>query len=198
MMKKADVGILDYGVGNITSLRGALEKIGCGVVVGAKEKDFIKKTHVFLPGVGCYPFAMRNLRETKMDKFLEKRFLDGDLEVIGICLGMQLFFEHSEEGDAEDGLGFLRGKVKCFRNNESHVGWNIINPVQESNDFPRHAYYFNHSYYADCDSDVLIATCNYQKGFPAIVQYKNLTGVQFHPEKSQNVGAQILSLLVKG
>ena len=123
------VGILDYGVGNIASLKGALEKLGFHVTVGRTELSLSSVETIFLPGVGSFSYAMENLRHLKMDKFLKNRFDAQDMKVIGICLGMQILFEHSEEGNS-NGLGLMQGRVKRFSDKECHVGWNIASPVQ--------------------------------------------------------------------
>jgi len=189
------VGILDYGVGNIASLKGALEGLGYKVLIGATETSLSKVTTIFLPGVGSFPFAMDNLRQLGMDKFLRIRFEAQDVEVIGICLGMQLFFEHSEEGDCE-GLGLIEGKVKRFAGRECHVGWNIVRPSENSILSKNSGYYFNHSYYVECSSKVTLASSNYQTEFPVLVKENRFHGIQFHPEKSQNTGAQLLKTLI--
>ena len=113
------VGILDYGVGNITSLKQALERIGCEVVIGCSELELASVHVLFFPGVGSFGFAMTNLRNRKLDNFISKRLTSKDLPIVGICLGMQIMFEYSEEGNCE-GLGFLEGRVSKFKNFECH------------------------------------------------------------------------------
>ena len=189
------VGILDYNVGNIASLKGTLEKIGYRVIVGKKEADFVTVDAAFLPGVGSFPYAMDSLRISGMDKFIEKRFVAEDLPFIGICLGMQILFETSEEGDRE-GLGLLEGKVKRFRDKECHVGWNLVDFRNTDSPDVRSAFYFNHSYRVDCAPDIVVATADYQGEFAVIATCKKFTGVQFHPEKSQKVGASLLHSLI--
>lgn len=192
---KVKVGILDYGVGNIASLKGVLQKLNFQVFVGNTEKSLSDVQAIFLPGVGSFDFAMRNLRNLKMDKFLRNRFNAQDVNVIGICLGMQILFDHSEEGDCA-GLGLINGKVKRFSNKECHVGWNI---VSASNDYlisGESGYFFNHSYYVDCNKDFTLATSKYQLDFPVIVNKNKFYGVQFHPEKSQNTGEKLIKTLV--
>lgn len=192
---KIKVGILDYGVGNIASLRGVLQKLNFQVFVGKTEKSLSDVQAIFLPGVGSFDFAMRNLRNLKMDKFLRNRFDAQDVNVIGICLGMQILFDHSEEGDCA-GLGLINGKVKRFSNKECHVGWNI---ASASNDYlisGESGYFFNHSYYVDCNKDFVLATSKYQLDFPVIVNKNKFYGVQFHPEKSQNTGEKLIKTLV--
>jgi glutamine amidotransferase len=176
-------------------LKGALEKIGYRVIVGQKEVDFVTVDAIFLPGVGSFPYAMDNLRSSGMDKFIERRFVAEDLPFIGICLGMQILFETSEEGDRE-GLGLLEGKVTRFRDKECHVGWNLVDFRQAGSPNIRSAFYFNHSYRVDCAPGIVVATADYQGEFAVIATCKKFTGVQFHPEKSQKVGASLLHSLI--
>ncbi len=192
---RTKVGILDYGVGNIASLSGVLSKLGYQVLVGNNEDSFTGVKAIFLPGVGSFDFAMRNLRELKMDIFLKNRFKASDVNVIGICLGMQILFDHSEEGDCS-GLGLIKGKVKRFSEKECHVGWNIASASSDFLISGQSGYYFNHSYYVECNTDVTLATSKYQKEFPVIVNKNKFYGVQFHPEKSQKTGEQLIKTLV--
>lgn len=193
--KPKTVGILDYQVGNLASLKGALEKIGYRVIVGRKEADFIDVDAVFLPGVGSFPYAMDNLRSLKMDKFIQNRFYAGDLPFIGICLGMQILFEFSEEGERE-GLGLMQGRVRRFEHDECHVGWNLVNSIETASLETRSAFYFNHSYRVECLPDITVATANYQGEFAVITASRKFTGVQFHPEKSQKIGASFLQSII--
>ena len=192
---RTKVGILDYGVGNIASLSGVLSKLGYQVLVGNNEDSLTGVKAIFLPGVGSFDFAMRNLRELKMDIFLKNRFKASDVNVIGICLGMQILFDHSEEGDCS-GLGLIKGKVKRFSEKECHVGWNIASASSDFLISGQSGYYFNHSYYVECNTDVTLATSKYQKEFPVIVNKNKFYGVQFHPEKSQKTGEQLIKTLV--
>lgn len=190
------VGILDYGVGNIASLEGALKKLGFQVTVGSTESALTNVDALFLPGVGSFPYAMHNLRKSKMDKFLRARFDAEDLNVLGICLGMQIFFDYSDEGDCE-GLGLFNGKVRRFDDKECHVGWNMVHSRSHEIVSKTSAYYFNHSYYVDCAEGYTVATSSYQKDFTVVVKKNRFYGVQFHPEKSQNIGAQLINKFVR-
>lgn len=192
---KAVVGILDYGVGNIASLKGILQKLGYKVCVGNTEQSLSKVEAIFLPGVGCFSYAMGNLRELKMDAFLRKRFDAGDINIIGICLGMQILFDHSEEGDCA-GLGIIEGRVQRFQGKECHVGWNIAVASNGHLVTGESGYYFNHSYYVNCAADVTVATSHYQVEFPVMVKKNRFYGVQFHPEKSQDNGLRLIETLV--
>ena len=189
------VGILDYGVGNITSLKRALERIGCGVVIGCSELELTAAKVLFLPGVGSFSFAMNNLRSSKMDEFIENRFKSKDLPIVGICLGMQLMFENSEEGLCT-GLGLLQGRVVKFNDDECHVGWNKIRVKRQDLFIDQSAFYFNHSYRVECPEYLVSGESFYQGKLISVVELDAFTGVQFHPEKSQNVGENLLKLLV--
>ena len=194
-MTRKKVGILDYGVGNIASVQSAFERLGYQVVIGNSESSFSNVSSIILPGVGSFAFAMQNLRDLKMDKFLERRFEEEDVDIIGICLGMQILFDYSEEGQCE-GLGLIKGNVLRFKEEECHVGWNIVSPLSDSFLLHKSAFYFNHSYYVSCPKEVILATANYQLEFPVAVKKKRFYGFQFHPEKSQNMGAGLIKSLM--
>ncbi|MEM8878155.1 MAG: imidazole glycerol phosphate synthase subunit HisH [Pseudomonadota bacterium] len=192
------VGIADYGVGNLASLEGALRRLGYKVTMGHKESGFTSVRTLFLPGVGSFGFAAENLRQTGLDRFITNRFHARDLPVVGICLGMQLLFEHSEEGDAA-GLGLLEGRVQGFSRRQCHVGWNLVQrPSWVSGDADKSAFYFNHSFRVTCPRSYVDQTADYDGEFPAIVSEGLFTGVQFHPEKSQMSGQLLLRRLVEG
>ena len=195
LKRRQKIGILDYAVGNIASLKGALERLNYHVIVGKKEPSFSKVDAIFLSGVGCFTYAMDNLKSMGMDIFLKRRFEDQDVSVIGICLGMQILFEHSEEGDSE-GLGLIEGKVKRFHKGECHVGWNLVQPTKANLNLETSGFYFNHSYYVECPPDVTHAVSNYQIEFPVIVKSNRFYGVQFHPEKSQTIGGSLIKAIV--
>lgn len=194
-LDRKKVSILDYGVGNIMSLKNSLERMGYHVSVEKSKTGLKNKKVIFLPGVGSFPFAMSNLKKSGMDMFLKECFGSDDVIVIGICLGMQILFDSSEEGH-QNGLGIIKGQVKKFRNKECHVGWNIVNPTKTSLIKQKAGFYFNHSFYVDCSSKFIIANSSYQKDFAAIVNSRNFYGLQFHPEKSQNAGIHILNQII--
>lgn len=193
--KPKKIGILDYNVGNINSLKGAIEKLGHKVIIGKEEKDFVSVDLIFLPGVGSIKRAMKSLKKTGMGNFIKKQYINQKVPIIGICLGMQILFEFSEEGNV-NGLGILKGTVKQFKNKDCHVGWNIVDYKNSSKLKSKKIFYFNHSYFVDCKSNLIVAKTNYQNNFPAIIKSKKFTGIQFHPEKSQTSGANLLSSLI--
>jgi imidazole glycerol-phosphate synthase subunit HisH len=182
------IGIIDYRVGNIRSLINIIKILGHQAILGNQEKSFISADILLLPGVGSMGFAMNQLRQTRMDKFITKRFDCRDIPIVGICLGMQLLFEFSEE-DKTNGLGLLSGKVSSFNKSECHVGWNLVgNPSWIDHTGQPSAYYFNHSYKVSCSKDIICKTFHLQEEIPAVIKSKLFTGVQFHPEKSQMAG----------
>ncbi|MBR3095653.1 MAG: imidazole glycerol phosphate synthase subunit HisH [Clostridia bacterium] len=195
------VAVIDYGVGNLFSLRYSLEKLGADVVVTGDRADIESADRVILPGVGAFRDARRKLRDTGLDKVVCALAAQGK-PMLGICLGMQLLFEKSYEFGEYDGLGLLRGSVRPLQGvvpadyKIPQIGWNALRFRRESSLF-RHIkdgdyVYFVHSYYAADCADSLIADCDYGVPVTAAVQKENVFGCQFHPEKSGDVGLAIL------
>ena len=195
------VAIIDYGVGNLFSLRCSLEKLGVDVVVTGDKAQIAAADRVILPGVGAFRDARQKLKDTRLDTFVCQLANEGK-PILGICLGMQLLFEKSYEFGEYDGLGLLRGSVQPLRGvippdfKIPQIGWNALRFRKESDLFRyiRNGdyVYFVHSFYAtDCE-DSLIADCDYGTDVTAAVQQGNVYGCQFHPEKSGDVGLAIL------
>ena len=195
------VAIIDYGVGNLFSLRCSLEKLGADVVVTGDKAVIASADRVILPGVGAFRDARQKLSDTGLDTLVCDLAAKGK-PILGICLGMQLLFEKSYEFGEYDGLGLLRGSVRPLRGvipadyKIPQIGWNALRFRRESDLFryikDGDYVYFVHSFYAaDCD-DSLIADCDYGADVTAAVQQGNVYGCQFHPEKSGDVGLQIL------
>ena len=195
------VAIIDYGVGNLFSLRCSLEKLGADVVVTGDKAVIAAADRVILPGVGAFRDARQKLKDTGLDKVVCDLAAKGK-PILGICLGMQLLFEKSYEFGEYDGLGLLKGSVRPLRGvipadyKIPQIGWNALRFRRESDLF-RYIkngdyVYFVHSYYAAGCDDSLIADCDYGADVTAAVQQGNVYGCQFHPEKSGDVGLQIL------
>lgn len=196
------IAIIDYGVGNLFSLKSSFNAIGADVIVTDSEEKIRSADKIILPGVGAFSDAIAKLRATGLDKVLIDEAKKGK-PVMGICLGMQMLFEKSFEYGEYDGLGLLRGNVVGMQGvlpeelKIPHIGWNALHFRQK--DCPLFKYikeddcvYFVHSYFAeDCDESVA-ATTEYGKELTAAVAYKNIYGCQFHPEKSGEVGLNIL------
>ena len=187
------VVVMDYGVGNLGSLAGAFRRLNFRVQLSSEPDDFSSADAVVLPGVGAMPLAMHNIRNRELDRVISELFQDGKIPVVGICLGMQLMFDHSEEGDVS-GLGIIRGQVRRFPNALCHVGWSICRYPTCNGLHDTGAFYFNHSYYVDTDSSGLDSSVNVEGHgkIAAIVRSRNFVGMQFHPEKSQAAGVALL------
>ena len=193
--------IIDYGVGNLFSLRSSFEHIGENVTVTSDVSEIENADRLVLPGVGAFEDAMEKLRESKMDVVLKRQAEKGK-PILGICLGMQLLFEKSFEYGEHEGLGLLKGKVVPISDVSPssykipHIGWNVLKFVKDSKLFKYindgDFVYFVHSYYvSDCGESV-IANTEYGADLTAAVHNKNVMGCQFHPEKSGEVGLAIL------
>ena len=201
------IAILDYGVGNLFSLCSSLEYIGQQVVVTADKEEIRRADKLILPGVGAFADAAKKLRDSGLDKVLCEEAANGK-ELMGICLGMQMLFEKSYEFGEHDGLGLLKGTVVPIQGviptelKIPHIGWNELH-FDKSHSLFRYlsvgdCVYFVHSYFAtDCE-DSVIATAEYGKELTAAVAKGNVMGCQFHPEKSGEVGLNILRAFCEG
>ena len=192
------IAIVDYGMGNLRSVQKAFEKIGATARITPFPRDLANARGIVLPGVGAFGQAMDNLRAVGWIDPLRDAVARG-VPFIGICLGMQLLFESSEEMGQHEGLGILRGEVKRFDNGLKvpQMGWNQIHVQQSSpllRDVADGSYaFFVHSYYcAPRDPSITVATTDYGIEFASVVQQGNVFGAQFHPEKSQSVGLKML------
>ncbi len=192
------IAIIDYGMGNLRSVQKAFEKIGATARIVPFPRDLANARGIVLPGVGAFGQAMENLRAIGWIEPLRDACARG-VPFIGICLGMQLLFESSEEMGRHEGLGILRGEVKRF-NGELKVpqmGWNQIH-IQQSSPLLRDVIdgsyaFFVHSYYCvPRDPEIVLATTEYGTEFVSVVGRGNIFGAQFHPEKSQSVGLKML------
>ena len=197
------IAIVDYGVGNLGSILNMFRKIGIEAVVTADPSGIEKAEKLILPGVGAFDTAMKNIRDLKLLDVLNQKVIADKTPVIGLCLGMQILTESSEEGKMP-GLGWIKGKTIRFRFEESrndlkipHMGWNTVeiknpSPLVEELDKNSH-FYFVHSYHIDCkDKEDVTAVTNYGYDFPSVVKKENIYGIQFHPEKSHKFGMKLL------
>lgn len=194
------IAIVDYGMGNLRSVQKGLEKVGCSAFITSQPEQVVAARGVILPGVGAFGDAMHNLRRTGLDVALKEAAAQRK-PLLGICLGLQLLFEGSEENGWHEGLGLMPGRVVRLPEGEGrkipHMGWNQLNRCREEpvlKDIPEGSYYyFVHSYYARTeDSSLVAATADYGMPVPAVVSRDNLIGIQFHPEKSSALGLKIL------
>ena len=201
------IAVIDYGMGNLRSVQKSLEFVGAKVIVTHDPDLILNANSVVLPGVGAFKDCMANLKKLKLVDPIRK-FIDGGKPFLGICLGLQVLFEESEEYGPVAGLGILPGKVVKFPGGSSetkngrpikipHMGWNQINVKKNvplfggMGDAPY--FYFVHSYYVVPEDQNMIATVtNYGIEFVSGIQHKNIYAFQFHPEKSQTLGLSIL------
>jgi glutamine amidotransferase len=200
------VGIVDYQMGNLRSVAKGVEKVGGRVIVSSDPEELSLATHLILPGVGAFGDAMRELNQRDLIPWI-KDWIASDRPFLGICLGMQLLFDNSEEGGLQPGMSVLPGRVVRFDNDSfpgnehrkiPHMGWNRVqsrianDPMLSSISHDPYVY-FVHSYYVVPDDPrVTWLSCDYGQEFCAAVRVGNMLATQFHPEKSQTEGLQIL------
>ncbi|HEY6399393.1 MAG TPA: imidazole glycerol phosphate synthase subunit HisH [Solirubrobacteraceae bacterium] len=201
----ARVGVIDYGMGNRRSVQKAIERAGARAVVTADHRELDACDCLVLPGVGAFPLAMRRLRERGLDQLIRTGVSRG-VALLGICLGMQLLFEHSEELEPSDGLGVLQGEVRRLRTGGlrlPHIGWSEVTfeqPSQLTRGLAAEGcpFYHVHSLTVHpADPHDVLGTAEYGERFPAIVGRGRVFGVQFHPEKSSIHGLQMLGAFVE-
>lgn len=200
--KKAKIGIVNYGSGNIFSISNIYKKGNIDFFISSEPKELAKASHLILPGVGAFDETMKILNDSGLKIFLDEMVLGEKKPILGICVGMQLLAENSEEGNLQ-GFGWIKGKVRKF--DESvfkqkpylpHLGWNTVNIQQEHSIFnqvdPEEGFYFLHSYYFDCqNTQDILSTTDYGISFASAVHHENVYGMQFHPEKSHQNGINI-------
>ncbi|EOV9525291.1 imidazole glycerol phosphate synthase subunit HisH [Bacillus cytotoxicus] len=192
------IAIIDYGMGNIRSIEQALTSIGVEHLVTDRQREIVKSDGVILPGVGAFPKAMEALEAKKLVTVLQECGKTGK-PLLGICLGMQLLFEKSEEMKSSNGLGLLPGVVRKLQvpYKIPHMGWNRLTKTKEMPIWNRVAdgsfVYYVHSYYAECPNDMICGTSEYGISVPGLVAKGNIFGAQFHPEKSGEIGIQMLT-----
>lgn len=197
------IGIIDYGLGNLASVLGAVEKLGHQGVISSNPEELAQTDKLILPGVGAFGDGMSNLRSRDLIGPLNRLVIDDRMPVLGICLGSQLIARDSEEFGQHEGLGWIAASVrKIAPDNPAlrvpHVGWNELSQTRESvlfDSVPDNAlFYYVHSYRLIADeADVVIGECDYGGRFPAAVQSRNIYATQFHPEKSQQHGLMLLN-----
>jgi len=194
------ITIIDYGAGNIQSVTNALEYMGAHYQVSHNEQDILRADHVILPGVGAYGSAMKKLEESGLIACIQEVVLQG-IPFLGICLGMQLLFDSSEEAPNVSGLGILKGRILHFPTDMGlkipHIGWNSMERFRDGRLYRGFEYdpyvYYVHSYYLQAeDPTIVTGISEYGINIHASIEYKNVFGCQFHPEKSGDEGLRIL------
>ena len=195
------IAVIDYGVGNLFSLCSSLQRIDAEAVVTADPAVIRAADKIILPGVGAFADAAKKLRDSGLDLLVKEEAARGK-EIMGICLGMQLLFEKSYEFGEYEGLGLLKGSVIGMEGTIPadlkipHIGWNALGFTADSKLFryikEGDCVYFVHSFYVDPSAESVVATAEYGREVTAAVQKGNVMGCQFHPEKSGEVGLNIL------
>ncbi|MBS4000683.1 MAG: imidazole glycerol phosphate synthase subunit HisH [Desulfobulbaceae bacterium] len=196
------VVIVDYGMGNLNSVKRTLHKMRYASIISSDAKEITSADRIILPGVGHFSRAMQNLKELGLIDALNEAVLTKKTPILGICLGMQLMANHSEEGNV-DGLGWLNAKVVRFNVSDKiqfkvpHMGWNSIQKTNNTallKDVPdKNEFYFVHSFHWQTDNQEHVASyTDYIYRFVSAVEKENIFGVQFHPEKSHEFGEVVL------
>jgi len=195
--------IIDYGMGNLQSVKNALDFLGLESKISSDEEEIRKAEGLILPGVGAFPDAMDTIERLSLDKIIREE-ISNNKPLLGICLGMQLLFDKGFEGLERSGLGLLKGNIIKMKNNKEnnikipHIGWNnliynkkdeLFNSIEEGE-----FVYYVHSYFVqDYNNEDLVAYSEYgENKIPGVIRCKNVMGAQFHPEKSGDVGLAIL------
>tara|TARA_Y100001954_G_C15677028_1_gene535753 strand:- start:138 stop:749 length:612 start_codon:yes stop_codon:yes gene_type:complete len=196
------ITIIDYGLGNIKAFVNIYNQLNIKCSIASNKKELEDSTKLILPGVGSFDHAMSLLNKSGMRDSIENKVIDRKIPILGICVGMQILANSSEEGDME-GLGFIEGHVKKFLSEDlsglplPHMGWNNVQHNSSEDLFldikDKSRFYFLHSFYFECKKNIhAIASSHYGKDFKCAIKKDNIFGVQFHPEKSHNCGTKLL------
>lgn len=197
--------ILDYGIGNIFSLKNILKKNDINFIYSREKKDILRATHLILPGVGSFDTAIKKLSESISINFLNNEVLKKKKPILGICVGMQIMANNGYENTLTSGLGWIEGSVKIIDSKKlplPQVGWNnLLHSRKRSNilnGIDKKDFYFLNSYFFDViNKKNVIAYSKYGIKFPSVIQKNNIVGVQFHPEKSQKAGLQLIKNFIR-
>ncbi len=195
--------IVNYGVGNLTSIQNMLKKAGVAAEISGKSEDISNATRLMLPGMGHFDNCMEKLNQSGLRTIIEKKVLEEKVPILGICVGLQMFMQSSEEG-VLPGLGWINGKTVRFKTERMeemqkipNMGWHEINPRKTSKlleGLEDSRFYFAHSYHVSPDnSSEELISAHYGYDFTAGIEKDNIIGVQFHPEKSHRFGMKLLS-----
>jgi glutamine amidotransferase len=208
-MNSCTIVIVDYGVGNLRSVQKMLEKSGATTFISADPDAIEAADGIVLPGVGAFADAMGNLHKLALVEFLREQALERRKPILGICLGMQLLARNSNEGGLNSGLGIIEAEVELLDVSKHrdwadkkltlpHIGWNEVQPVPESRLFDGISngtdFYFVHSYHVRCENKADVAAwCEFGNDFACAIENGNVFATQFHPEKSQSGGIQLIN-----
>ena len=195
------IAIINFGMGNLNSIKNKLHHHKIEAIITSEKHEIESADKLILPGVGNFKKGMNNLNNLNLTELLNHLVITYKKPIFGICLGMQLFANHSEEGNTK-GLGLIDGDVKKFSFSKSdefkipHIGWNRASFIKEHSILEGinkdQYFYFTHSYHLDCQEDIVLAKTNYGYEFPSAILKDNILGVQFHPEKSHVEGFRML------
>jgi glutamine amidotransferase len=200
----ARVGVVDYGMGNLRSMAKALEHVGADPVVTSHEAELRAAERIVLPGVGAFGEAIENLRATGLVDALREEVLERGKPFLGVCVGMQLLAAEGHEHGIHEGLGWINARVVPLEPEDPalavpHTGWNEVEPVDGADSpvariRPGECFYFNHGYHLEpADDSIVAARCTHGAPFAAALASGNLVATQFHPEKSQQAGLELLA-----
>ena len=201
------VGIINYGLGNVAAFKYAFQKLNSNVREINKLEDFKKVSHLILPGVGSFDYAINLLKKSEFLSVITDEVLNKKKPILGVCVGMQLLFDKSEEGELK-GLGWIKGEVKklkfdCLgKKSLPHMGWNKIKSIDYNQNFCKNLnaeeFYFLHSYHCvPQNKNDICSTTFYGQEFCSAIQSQNICGCQFHPEKSHDAGLKVFSNFLK-
>ena len=191
------IAIVDYGMGNLRSVTNAFARLGGSIVVTRDKRTIAEASAIVVPGVGAFGKCMENLRGFDLLDVLREQINKGK-PYLGICLGLQMLFESSEEAPGVEGLSLVKGSVRRFKNDLKvpHMGWNQIEQIKNSQIFKGidqgEYFYFVHSFYPEPGEDVIASKTDYGSLFASSIERDNIFACQFHPEKSQKVGLRLL------
>ena len=198
------VGIIDYNVGNVNSVRNAVERIGYRAIITSDEDILLQCSHLILPGVGAFEEAIYQLKKSGLIDFLEDAVFTKKIPILGICVGMQLMLKSSTENGFNAGLGWIDGEVDLLKVPENytlpHVGWNNLLFDKNSlfyNIDKNANFYFDHNYECKIYDNSLIGSTKYSETIHAAINKENIYAVQFHPEKSQIDGLRIFKNFIE-
>lgn len=191
------IAIVDYGMGNLRSVTNAFARLGGSIVVTRDKGRIAEASAIVVPGVGAFGKCMENLRGFDLLDVLREQISKGK-PYLGICLGLQMLFESSEEAPGVEGLSLVKGSVRRFKNDLKvpHMGWNQVEQIKNSRVFKGidqgEYFYFVHSFYPEPGEDVIASKTDYGSPFASAIERDNIFACQFHPEKSQKVGLRLL------
>ena len=192
------ITIIDYEAGNLKSICNMLDFLGEEYRISSTPKEIETAERIIFPGQGHFAQAMKNLENKNLIQPI-KNAIKNNAKFLGICLGLQVLFEKSEEAPEVKGLGIIKGEVKKFTQGKiPQIGWNKINTTQNNSFLEDNYFYFVNSYYVvPEDKNVISSTCNYNIEFASSIEHKNLVAIQFHPEKSSDAGINFFKKWVK-